>query len=239
MTTSDWQSRVEDLHRKVKLHRKRGDALREAGQQEEAAKDYRHVLAMLKEMIAILTAVRLSAATDLPGQPPVSNEAEACIGELIEVYGLSGGMHRRLGELQDALKAYQEGAELEEISSAASTYNRVNAVKLALLSGAASLQSLQPAIDALELFLTHQLTETQQLSDSAWSWADLGDCRALRGDVSGAERAYRAFVDKAGSQAPKTTLAMLQEIVRALQLAGDPNEAPVAQALSALESRLV
>ena len=227
MTTADWHTRVEDLHRKVKLHRKRGDALREAGQEEEAAKDYRNVLAMLKEMIAILTAVPSSA----------KDEPEAWVGELIEAYGLSGGMHRRLGELQDALEAYQEGAKLEEGSSAVSTYNRVNAVKLALLSGAASLRTQQPAIDALESFLTHQLTETQQLSDSAWSWADLGDCRALRGDVSGAEQAYRMFVEKAGSQAPKTTLAMLQEIVRALQMAGDPNEAPVAQALSALESR--
>jgi tetratricopeptide (TPR) repeat protein len=235
MTAADWRPRIEELHRKVKLHRKRGDALREAGQEEKAAIDYRNTLAMLKEMIHILLAVPSQAESELPGS---DYDADGWVGELIEAYGLSGGIHRRLGELKEALVAYREGAKLEERSGATSTYNRVNAVKLALLSNAASLDSLRPAIDDLESLLSQQLTTTQYLSDNAWSWADLGDCRALQGDVSGAERAYRTFVEKAGSQAPKITTAVLKEIVMALQEAGDHQAAPVAQALSALQSRL-
>lgn len=235
MTAADWRLRIEELHRKVKLHRKRGDALREAGQERKAAMDYRHTLAMLEEMIHILLAVPSAAGNEFPGP---DNEADGWVGELIEAYGLSGGIHRRLGELKEALVAYREGAKLEESSGATSTYNRVNAVKLALLSNAASLDSLRPDIDGLESFLSQQLTTAQQLSDNAWSWADLGDCRALQGDVSGAERAYQTFVEKAGSQAPKITMTVLQEIVMALQNAGDPQADPVAQALTALQSRL-
>lgn len=238
MITPDWQPHVEDLHRKVKLYRKRGDALQEAGQEEEAAKNYRNILEIVEEIIAILAPLQAQAATGLAEPQPPIKEEEKWVGELIEAYGLSGGMYRRLGKLEDSLKAYQEGAKLEKIYGSPSTYNRVNAVKLALLSGATSLASLRPAIDALESFLTQQLTEAQHLSDSAWSWADLGDCRALQGDVPGAERAYRTFVEKAGSQAPKTTLAMLREMDRALQRVGDPNEAAVAQVLAALETRL-
>jgi tetratricopeptide (TPR) repeat protein len=238
MTNADWRSLVEDQQKRAKLHRKRGDALRRTGQLDQAMKEFRAGLSVLNQAISTLESTPAWALTT-PGAPgPLGDEARDVLAELIEAYGSCGGMHRRLGELPAALQAYRHGAKLESDHGATSTYNRVNAVKLALLSSAAGLAALSPDIAALEALLTRQLTDDQALSDGAWSWADLGDCRALLGDVPGAERAYRTFVEKAGSHAPSSTLEVLRDIVKCLQTAGDTGARLVADSLSVLEARL-
>lgn len=238
MSNDELRLLTEDLQKRAKLHRKRGEALSRTGQLDGATTEFRSGISVLNQAISKLESTPAWAATRPGAQESLSDEARDVLAELIEAYGSRGGMHRRLGELSAALEAYRSGARLEEDYVAASTYNRVNAVKLALLAGSSCLVDLRPDIAALESLLTRQLTEDQAQSDSAWSWADLGDCRALLGDVPGAERAYRTFVEKAGSQAPSATLEVLRDIVKSLQTAGDPEAPLVADSLSALEARL-
>lgn len=100
------------------------------------------------------------------------------------------------------------------------------------------MAEVEHEIRSLEKLLTDQLAKNPELSDSGWAWADLGDCRALLGDVSGAERAYRTFVDKARSKAPNSTLEILREILSKLDETGDSRAVAVRESLNALQRRL-
>jgi hypothetical protein len=66
--------------------------------------------------------------------------------------------------------------------------------------------------------------------------ADLGDCRGLIGELTEATRAYSTFKDKAGSQAPATTLEVLQNIADALAKRRDPDLDRVTNMMTALRS---
>lgn len=239
MTASRWQDEVAERHRQAKLLRKRGEAFGRAGDASRAVAEFRAGAGVLDEIIRFLLAL-----PEWPREQPVpagdpTPEVAAIARELVEAYGSRGGMLRRLGDSRAALDSYRKGAELEESFVHQSTYNRVNAVKLALLSGASSLDDLATDIETLEKLLTKHLAEQQELSDSGWAWADLGDCRALLGvDVLGAERAYRAFVDKAGSSAPNATLEVLRAICDKLDEVGDARAATVRASLRKLEARL-
>jgi len=244
MTASRWQDEVAERFREAKLRRKRGEAFGRAGDASRAAAEFGAGAAVLDAAIALMLALPEwpseqpePAAEPNPEVDPTA-EVAAIARELVEAYGTRGGMLRRLGDSRAALDSYRKGAELEERLVHQSTYNRVNAVKFALLSGAHSLDDLVTDIGTLEKLLTRQLAEQQELSDSGWAWADLGDCRALLGDVPGAERAYRAFVEKAGSSAPKVTLEVLRTICDELDEAGDAKAATVRGSLRNLEARL-
>ena len=238
MTAERWQDEVEELHRQAKLHRKRGDAFRRGGSAEKAAAEFRAGAEVLDEIISRLLAnQKWSLEHPSPNDVPPSDLMEIA-RELVEAYGARGGMLRRLGDSEAALESYRKGAEVEENLVHRSTYNRVNAIKLALLSGASSLDDLSGDISHLEKLLTRHFSEHQELSDSGWAWADLGDCRALLGDVPGAESAYRTFTEKAGSSAPNATLEVLRQICDKLDQVGDSRAGDVRASLRALEARL-
>ena len=233
-----WQEEMAQRHLQAKLHRKRGEALRRKGDETSAAAEFRAGVTVLEQIVDELR--RQSQWHDgglSPSGDPWDGQVEIA-RELVEAYGARGGMLRRLDAADEALKSYREGASLEERFVQRSTYNRVNAVKFALLSGASSLEGLSAGIVHLETLLTRQLSEDQELGDSGWAWADLGDCRALLGDVEGAERAYRTFVEKAGTNAPLATLDILRGILEQLELTKDPKATAVAASLTALEARL-
>jgi len=227
------------LERQAALQRKRGDALQRAGETDKAIEEYRAGARRLEEALPILKDKRWYRLDEFSPGTTLPPDQLSIAKELVEVWGSRGGLLRRIPHAETAaLESYNEGAEVEKAFVPKSTYNRVNAVKYALLSGQQTLEDLKGNIDALEKLLTEQLGEDQELSDKAWAWADLGDCRALIGDVAAAERAYRTFVDKAKSNAPKATLEVLGNIAAKLDETHDPKAAAIRASLNSLEQRL-
>lgn len=226
---------VAEWHLHAKLHRKRGESLRRANAEDRALAEFRAGVAAIQRIIDRCRHEPgwSQARSDTPSQGQIE-----IARELVEAYGARGGLQRRLNDPTAALESYREGASLEKQFVPQSSYNQVNAVKLALLSGAHALNDLDEEIRRLEALLTGQLAEDQTRSDNAWAWADLGDCRALLGDVAGAEAAYRTFVEKARTNAPNTTLDVLRDIYEKLVQMGDPKAASVSASLQALEAKL-
>lgn len=239
MKQKSWSEQVSELNPKAMLSRKRGDALRRTGDREEAMAAYRIGLKSVEDILMLLKNPQWNQLEQYNDVAALPAEQLAIARELTEALGSRGGFLRRLGQVQEALNSYRQGTEIEEKFNPKSTYNRVNAVKFSLLFGLNKLDEIKHDIEKLERMLSEQLTTDQELSDSGWAWADLGDCRALLGDVQGAERAYRTFTEKARSNAPITTLDVLREILVKLEESNDPKAMAVKKSLIALEQRLV
>jgi tetratricopeptide (TPR) repeat protein len=144
------------------------------------------------------------------------------VDELVELYGSLGGILRRMEDKENALVNYELGSTIEERFNLASTYNRLNTIKYKLLTHTATLDEMQQDLQKLAGHIERQLAIDSKLSDSAWSWADLGDSRLLTGDLDGARQAYRTFVSKAETKSPATALGVLTEVARTLEGGTDP-----------------
>jgi tetratricopeptide (TPR) repeat protein len=143
-----------------------------------------------------------------------------------------GGLLRRLERVKEALITYRAGAYVEQGSKLTTTYNRANAIKLALLTGESTLTDEDEHLRELREVLEEQLRSNEEAADDAWLWADLGDCLLLLGDVDGGERAYQIFVSKAETRSPITTLAVLLEVASALKGHADPQASRVSEGVS-------
>jgi tetratricopeptide (TPR) repeat protein len=228
--------KIIELQKTAQSSRKKGDALRKAGREETATEAFRSGLAALSEALRLLKPKDEMLRV---ANPPLPSDQSADLRELVEIYGVLGGMHQRLGALDEALASYESGASLEERFGLASTYNRLNAVKLSLLLGRGSLESLRPRIQTLAKFIEASLRDDKSLSDRGWAWADLGDCLALLGRTDEASRAYATFVAKAEIKSPERTLDVSRTIAVELESRGDPDAARLMAAIGALEARLV
>lgn len=225
-----------ELQETARSFRKKGDALRKTGRVEAAMEAYREGRTALNEALGLLKArdEMLRAAS-----PPVPSDAAPYLRELVEIYGALGGLHQRLGALEESRANYAQGAVLEEKFSLTSTYNRLNAVKYSLLTGPDSLRSLEPKIQILADFIDMSLRADKTLGDQGWAWADLGDCLALLGRIEEAGKAYATFIAKAEIKSPERTLDVLNEIAAKLRSKGDPDAPRLEAAIGALKARLV
>jgi hypothetical protein len=70
------------------------------------------------------------------------------------------------------------------------TYNRANALKLALLSGASTLAEARQGLLDLRQTLPERVRTDETAADDPWLWADLGDCLALLGETADAIDTY-------------------------------------------------
>ena len=227
---------VIELQETARSSRKKGDALRKAGREEAAMEAYKSGFVALNEALGLLKEQQEMLRT---ASPPLSDDAVPALRELIEIYGTLGGIYERLGASDKSLASYTEGAVLEDKFGLASTYNRVNAVKYALLTGPQPLRSLEAKIRTLADFIDTSLRADKSLSDSGWAWADLGECLALLGRTEEAGRAYATFISKAEIKSPERTLDVLKDITARLQSKGDPDAPRLATAIDALQARLV
>jgi tetratricopeptide (TPR) repeat protein len=225
-----------ELQETARSSRKKGDALRKVGREEAAIAAFRSGLAALSEALGLLKEKNelLRAAS-----PPLPGDAAPYLHELIEIYGALGGMQQRLGALDQSLASYVAGADLEERFEQASTYNRLNAVKYSLLTGAETLQSVEARIQTLADFIETSLRADKSLADRGWASADLGDCLALLGRTEEAARAYANFIAKAEIKSPERTLDVLKEIAAKLQAKGDPDAPRLVTAIDILQKSLV
>lgn len=209
-----------ELIRGVTLQRRQGDALKNAGESDEAKKAYQIGLAMLDEELA----KRKWHDTERKNS-----------SDLADLLGARGGMLRRLGRVHDALSSYREGGELEKVYKLPVTYNRANRIKLALIAGEATLAILQDEMREVRDVLKVRLHGDERAADDAWPWADLGDVLLLLGNNEEAEEAYRTFATKASSESPMTTVTVLREIVDAVRSHGDPDAERLATAVAKIE----
>lgn len=240
------------LRDSAKLQRKRGDALlrrarKQAGEVqlrtlEDGRAAFRTGVGELKNALGAL----------------VVDGAEVA-EELAETWGALGGMLRRLPEGEDfgllgdiaptkdidlkseplsALAAYREGAKVEAAASLSSTYCRLNELKFLLITGEERLGALKPRIRELADSIRERLKIDAKLSDGGWAWADLGDCRALLGDLDAAAAAYNSFIERSETRSPQTTLKILNELATAMNGNEDPEAGTVYEAAKTLEAEL-
>ena len=153
---------------------------------------------------------------------------------LVELHGMTGGLFQRLGERDKALAGYREGATLESRYRLPSTYNRLNALKIELLDGIATLAQVTPRLEELAAHIQKSLDDDQKLGDHGWIYADLGDCLALLGRTVEAAPAYAIFVAKAGVKLPERSLDVLKDVSKALHKSGDADVARVDAAVATL-----
>jgi tetratricopeptide (TPR) repeat protein len=219
----------------AKSFRKKGDALRKAGREDGARDAFRAGLTALSESRELLRVEhdRLNTMST-----PLPDEAASTLLELVETYGALAGMQQRLGLLDEALENYSIGATLEEQFNLPGTYNRLNAVRYALITGRDRLHSLTTKIQMLADLIERNVRADKGLSDSGWAWADLGDCLALLGRSEEASRAYATFIAKAEIKSPERTLDVLSEIASSLRTSGDPEAQRVLEAVAALRSKI-
>jgi tetratricopeptide (TPR) repeat protein len=207
--------------------RQKGDALRH-GNPARAREVY---VDSLKALDGALDA-RGVAPPDSQPWSGVSTTSEVTLRELADLLGKRGGLLRRLERDKDALVTYRAGALVEQENKLTSTYNRANAIKLALLTGESTLSDEEKHLRELREVLEEQLRSNEEAADDAWLWADLGDCLLLLGDMDGGERAYQIFLSKAETGSPMTTLNVLQKVASALKDHGDPQASRVSEGVS-------
>lgn len=225
-------SAVKDILRTVSRHRSKGDAVAKQGNSERAKQVWAAALAISEEgfdVLAITPELSPLRARSL------SNEVAVQAAELM---GVRGGLLHRLGRPRDALASYRTGAMLETSHDLPQTYNRVNAIKRGLIAGVSELIDLHDEIAAARATLDERLSTDETAADDAWLWADLGDLCLLLGEDDSAISAYRGFVARGRSDSPVSTLAVLKEIVAALQKHGDSDAGRAAASLRHVEEVL-
>jgi tetratricopeptide (TPR) repeat protein len=214
-----------EIKRRVKLLRIRGDAYRKDGQEDKARECYRQAVAILEDELA-----ELAAGTTLDN----GRWAE----EMADSLGSRGGLLNRLGELDQSLDSYQRGAAVETAASLTSTYNRANAIKLAIVAGRRTLSELDDDLGSLRRVLERRIATDERATDGAWLFADLGDVLLLLGDDAQAAQAYQAFAGKGQSSSPASTLSTIREVAAALTLHGDPAAERVNASLGSVQQVL-
>jgi tetratricopeptide (TPR) repeat protein len=202
----DYAEQLEELLSQVALDREFGDAYARDKELADANGFYDDAIRKIDQFF----------------EAAVVAEWEIVESDLAELHGVKGGLLKRRDKLDEALESYSLGAEAERDGKLASTYNRLNAIRLALLLGSQTLSSIQEQLRDAEKSLGERLKADQEAADNGWLWADLGDLRLLQSDEKGAEEAYRVFVSKATSGSPDVSLGTLHRVQAALEKRGDP-----------------
>jgi tetratricopeptide (TPR) repeat protein len=222
-------SQARDLLRTVMVYRRKGDAAARRGEHQEARQAWSTGLEVSEEVFDAL-----SITPELDPIQAGSLGTEVAV-EAAELMGVRGGLLRRLGRVSDALKSYRKGALVERDHDLLQTYNRANAIKYSLIDGDKTLAQLHDELAEFQEWLDRRVSTDERAADESWLWADLGDMRMLLGDDQGAELAYQNFVEKARSDSPISTFAVLRDIVAALYEHGDPDAERIAASLDDVE----
>lgn len=241
MSTDALNALAESVHTRLNsaaMKRKKGDRLRKLGREEDATTAFMEALPELEAAISSLRGADVNSLKSSTHGKSVEDVQLFIANELVECYGSRAGILRRLGRNSEAFHSYSEGAEVERQFRLPTTYNRVNTLKYSLLSGDKTLADLQEEAETLERLLNKQLGEDELFADGSWNWADLGDCRALLGDVEGAENAYKRSITKSSTTAPQTTLEVIDTVARALEARSDPGAPGVRGCVESLRQRL-
>ena len=209
-------ARAREVQGRVVLQRRMGDSLLRSGQPDEADIAYRKALGLLDDVLRGFP----ESPYDLHGRLIALSPQEAA--EAAELWGERGGILRRRSEWESSLTSYTRGAAFEEVFDLPATYNRVNALKLSLITGR-TVSDLADGLAKVRRILEERLGADERAADDAWLWADLGDVRLLLGDLEGAITAYRTFISKARTDSPGLTLSVLRDVIEGMERNGDPD----------------
>jgi len=125
---------------------------------------------------------------------PALGELRDLAAQLADLYGSRGGIRRRGGLYEEALKSYARGRELEksEIYRIDNTYNQVQWLTLQILQHPEQIEQHDPDLLA-EIDSTLRVLETQLLTTrfgDPWALSDLGLLKMLKNDAAGANAAW-------------------------------------------------
>lgn len=176
--------------------------------------DYAEPVELLLEAIKLLS-VELKTTEGRGGD----GEAAAVRGQLVcalaDCYGMLGGVHRRAGDLDRSIEAYDAGQEYEWNADhdVQNSYNITNAIAVRILQDPRSLASLHDQIGRAIDFIWKQVNGKRR--NQWWAWADLGELRLLAGRFDEAREAYGEF-RACGPRATdyESTVAILEELAK-------------------------
>ena len=165
--------------------------------------------------------------------------AEAAPGELAgllaDCYGMLGGIHRRAGDYDASISAYDEGKkyEREPAYDVQNSYNITNSIAVRILKDPRNLSAQKAQIDEAIEFIWNQVNGKR--NKQWWAWADLGELRLLAGRADDASQAYREFKE-GGPRARdyESTISVLDELARSVAAV----DAGVAEAIASTISSL-
>jgi tetratricopeptide (TPR) repeat protein len=157
----------------VRALKKKATAFRNRGDFDRAQK-------MLDSAIATLDELETSTSSS------IAQEARL---ELADTWGMKGGVYRRAGDVNAALKAYERGYELEKKDEVV-TYNLSNLIVLNVT--ALHRSPLDPKIrsaveEAIKLLEKHTAGARR---DEWWAWCDLAQFYFLHEEPEKARAAY-------------------------------------------------
>jgi tetratricopeptide (TPR) repeat protein len=175
----------------------RVQGLKESAKTNRDFGDFFEALADLKEAIDLLA--NELAEIERSGSPEGELQLlrrQRVAGELADCYGMTGGIFRRLGNLDQALSSYEAGCNYEQNPEfgLVDSYNLTNSLVVQVLADGRSLITLQQEILNAAEVVNKQAEEKRR--EQWWAWCDVGVLALLTGNHERAWEAYRRFKEK-------------------------------------------
>lgn len=164
--------------------------------------------------------------------------------EHADVYGMKGGIYRRLERLRDALKMYEKGSEYERNFNIQATYNRTNVIVLTLLESPNEYDKLREDLEKTRAILEEQVS--LENNNNWWAWADFGLVNLLLVHFQDPDKsmyyeekandAYEQFkANGAGVQHVESTIKVLKELEKKIGEFDERTGALIGKTISALK----
>lgn len=203
-------------------------------------REYRDAIGTLRD------AIELIDRSGWESDPSLKREERNNIAwHLADCLGMMGGHHRRLGQLERALEAFERGRQYEKNQQYRidSSYNTVNAIVVPIESGSRDATSQGAALREAVATLEYQIHSPEMGEKSRkrdrWAYADLGQCRLLLGDVREAATAYEDFIRLSNAGEIGSACRVLTSIAGALDKMQDDKARFVREGIGQLEAAII
>lgn len=204
---------IEDVW-KLKGRSQASKSSADRGKMRSGEQDYREAKVLLEKAIAMLQREleRLQCKSVKDRELEVHSILDLAT-ELADCYGMLGGICRREGDLDEAIKIYDIGRQYEEGPyGLENSYNMTNAIAVRVLKDPKNLSSQRDLMDGAIKALEWQVTKGGR-KNQWWAWADLGELYLLSNKGDEASTAYEHF-RRCGPRAInyESTISVLREL---------------------------
>jgi tetratricopeptide (TPR) repeat protein len=185
---------MKDVLDEAKRLKNSAKANKEIADTENDPESYVEALEDLEMARGLLIAELSSIEEKLPVSTEFENNRRQNVAlELADCFGLAGGIHRRKGEFDDAIRMYDKGYEYERNPdyNIQDSYNMTNRIVLRILNAPQSFESLTPMIEEATSIVQRQVEGKRR--KEWWAWADLGLLYILDRNEKQALESYRDF----------------------------------------------
>ncbi|MDA0162227.1 hypothetical protein OM076_18285 [Solirubrobacter ginsenosidimutans] len=175
MSVEDALERAADLQRRAKAYSRR--------------EHYDRAVAFLTQAIDLL-----EPALEQQRAQTEASSTSLVATALADTHGVLGGTHRRQGRLDEALREYSAGREIEQDPEfgIVNSYNLTNEQVIAFLLAPQPDEQQRAAAKAAYELVWAQANGPRR--GDWWAWADVGVLSVLAGERDDAENAYRTFL---------------------------------------------